>query len=85
MRITDSKDESRWPPDQPPAVAAPTTNIPDGARITLIAHDQTYTLTYFERRIDPYGVVRVVTTPEGLEIWVGGEHRYTQPKPRPKP
>lgn len=77
MRITDSKDENRWAPS---SEVDTDLMVRDGARVILIEHDQTYTLSYFERRIEPYGVVRVVTTPQGLEIWVGGEQRYTRPR-----
>ncbi len=31
-----------------------------------------------------YGEVHVYETPEGLEVWIGGEFRYRQPKPKIK-
>jgi hypothetical protein len=73
MNVRDEKEENRWPPM---AYVLEGLNVVDDARVTLIEHDHTYTLTYFERRLEPYGVIRVVTTPKGLEIRAGGERVF---------
>lgn len=77
MKITDSKDETRWPPDSNATMRTARDEMisDDGARVTLI-HGHEYVLTYFERRIEPHGIVRVITTRNGLEIWAGGERRW---------
>ena len=77
MKITDQKDENPWPP-LTAAIGESRDNdviVRNGARV-LIIHGHEIIMTYFERRIEPYGLVRVQTSSQGLEIWVGGERRY---------
>ena len=74
MKITDQKDENVWPPLVADIIPSGHL-IKDGARVVWFNNHEAV-LTYFERRIEPYGFVRVQTSSQGLEIWVGGERIY---------
>lgn len=43
-------------------------------RVDVSLHESV--LVYFQQQIEEYGVVRVQTTKEGIELWVGNELRW---------
>jgi hypothetical protein len=38
------------------------------------------TLIYFEGRVETYGLVRIQTWHDGIQVWIGGELRYNGKK-----
>lgn len=49
-------------------------------RIDISLHESV--LVYFEQAIEEFGLVRVQTTRDGVELWVGGECRWKSGAPR---